>query len=75
MTNNEPKREAFRRLVVPRTNAVLDRLRILGHCANKQLYEYDNEDVNKIFRVIETELRDVKARFKNTKQSRFTLEG
>lgn len=74
MTTYESKREAFRRLVVPRTNAVLDRLRILGHCANRQLYEYDNEDVNKVFRAIEAELRDVRAKFKNTRQSRFTLE-
>lgn len=74
MTTYESKREAFRRLVVPRTNAVLDRLRILSHCANRQLYEYDNEDVNKVFRAIEAELRDVRAKFKNTRQSRFTLE-
>lgn len=74
MARDEAKRDAFRRLATQRTNTVLDRLRILGHCANRQLYEYDTEEVNKIFRAIDAELRDVKAKFKNTRQSMFTLE-
>jgi hypothetical protein len=73
MPENESKRDAFRRLATQRTNAVLERLRILGRCANRQSYEYDSEDVNKIFRTIEIELRDVKAKFKDSKQTKFTL--
>lgn len=73
MPTNETKRDAFRRLAVQRTNVVIDRLRILGRCANTQNYEYDSEDVKKIFRAIETELRSVKAKFTNSKQSRFDL--
>ena len=57
---NESKQESFRRLATNRTNAVLDRLRILGHCSNPQLYEYSQEDVKKMFRAIEAEVRTLK---------------
>jgi len=73
MGKNESKREAFRRLGTQRTNAVLERLRILGHCTNPQLYEYSEEDVRKIFRAIESELRTVKAKFTNSNKSEFQL--
>ena len=74
MANNEKKREAFRRLAGRRTNAVLDRLRVLGHCANRHQYEYEPEEVIKIFRAIETELKAAKAKFQNSDQAKFTLE-
>lgn len=73
MAQDDKKREAFLRLATRRTNAVLDRIRVLGHCANRHQYEYDAEDVNKIFRAIDAELRGVKAKFKNSKQTKFTL--
>ena len=71
--DSESNREAFRRLATKRTNVVLDRLRVLGHCANRHQYEYDQEDVRKIFRVIEAELRSVKAKFQNSDQTKFRL--
>lgn len=74
MGNNEKKREAFRRLASKRTNVVLDRLRVLGHCANRHQYEYDHQEVKKIFRAIETELRAVKSKFQNSDQAEFTLD-
>ena len=73
MTRSESKHDAFRRLATQRTNAVLDRIRILGHCANPHLYEYSDEEVRKIFRAIETELKAVKAKFQNSSRSEFTL--
>lgn len=73
MTNSEEKQEAFRRLATRRTNAVLDRLRILGHCANPHLYQYSEEDVRRIFKAIETEVKAVKAKFQNSNRSEFTL--
>jgi len=74
MTQNQKKREAFLRLATKRTNRVLDRIRVLGHCANRHQYEYTQEDVRKIFRAIEAELRTVKAKFQNAEQSKFTLD-
>ena len=74
MAQDEKKREAFLRLATRRTNAVLDRIRVLGHCANRHQYEYDQEDVKKIFRTIEAELRAIRAKFENSQQSKFTLD-
>lgn len=74
MQQGEDKHKAFCRLATKRTNAVLDKLRVLGHCANRALYEYDADDVRMIFNAIEEELRDVKARFRSPKESKFTLE-
>jgi hypothetical protein len=73
MRRSESKREAFQRLATKRTNGVLERLRILGHCANPQLYEYSEEDVKKIFRAIEKELKIVKTKFQNSSKSEFRL--
>ena len=73
MARGETKRDAFKRLATQRTNAVLERLRILGNCANPALYEYTEEDVKKIFRTIESELRVVKAKFSNSRIPEFNL--
>lgn len=73
MADKKLKQERFRRLASQRTNAVLHRLQILGHCANPQLYEYSEEDVRKIFRAIDLEVRTTKARFSNTNRSEFQL--
>jgi len=70
---SESKKEAFQRLATKRTNAVLERIRVLGHCANPQLYDYSQEDVKKIFQAIEKELRVVKVRFQNSTKSEFRL--
>jgi hypothetical protein len=73
MARTESKNDAFRRLATQRTNAVLNRLRVLGHCSNSQLYEYSQEDVKKIFRVIEAEVKATKAKFINSSKSEFQL--
>jgi hypothetical protein len=73
MPSNESKRERFRRLATHRTNAVLHRLQILGHCANPQLYDYSEEDVRKIFRAIDSEVRTIRARFSDSSSSEFQL--
>jgi len=70
---SESKKEAFQRLATKRTNAVLEKLRILGHCANPQFYEYSEEDVKKIFRAIERELKIVKTKFQNSSKLEFRL--
>jgi hypothetical protein len=73
MTSRESKHDRFRRLATRRTNTVLHRLQILSYCANPQLYDYSDEDVRKMFRAIESELRRVKARFTNSSKSQFSL--
>ena len=72
-TASQKKQEAFKRLAAQRTNAVLEKLRILGNCSNRQLYDFTDEDIAKIFRAIDKELRSVKAKFMNSSRPDFTL--
>lgn len=66
---NGNKRDNFRRLASQRTSAALKRLKILGHCANRQYYEYGEEDIKKIFSAIERQLQEVGSRFKANAES------
>lgn len=56
--------ERFKRLATKRTKDVLNKLRILGNCANRSAYEYTEEDIRKIFSTIEEQLKTIKAKFK-----------
>jgi CHASE1-domain containing sensor protein len=69
-----PKRSTFKRLAERRTNAVLQRIRVLSHCSNKYAYEYSEADVERIFGAIEKELDSARMRFSGKQAvSRFTL--
>ncbi len=57
------KRERFVRIVEKRTNKILEQIRLLGNCSNKHNYQYSEEDVKKIFSVIENELKEAKIKF------------
>lgn len=70
---NETKRERFKRLATVRTNRVLRCLKVLGNCANRSAYEYNEEEINKIFSAIERKLKEVKAKFHFPKEKEFKL--
>jgi len=63
----ETKNQKFKRLAEARTNQVLDKLKILGNCANRSVYAYTDEEVEKIFGVIERTVLKVRAQFKTPK--------
>ena len=65
---NESKEEAFRRLASQRTDAVLERIRILGNCSNRSHYQYTPDDVDKIVDAILNELVMFQAKFSDTKR-------
>lgn len=69
----ETPQERFKRLGTLRTNAVLRRLKVLGNCANRQAYQYTEEDVDKIFSEVEHKLKEVKAKFHFPKNREFRL--
>jgi len=69
----ETSRDRFKRLAVIRTKKVIDKLRVLGHCANKSVYAYEDEDVKKIFSAIDKELKRVKSKFNESKAGDFQL--
>jgi CHASE1-domain containing sensor protein len=69
------KRASFKRLAEKRTNAVLQRIRVLAHCSNRYVYEYSEPDVDRIFHAIEQELEKARLRFSGKRDvSPFTLE-
>lgn len=70
---NETKRDRFKRLASLRTNEVIRRLKVLSNCANRQAYEYDAEDISKIFGEIDRKVREVKAKFNFSKEKEFKL--
>ena len=73
MTINETPEERFKRLATSRTNAVLDKLRILGNLSNRQLYRYSEEDIEKIFGTVSKQVKDVRAKFNAAKERKFIL--
>ena len=69
----ENPRSRFKRLATLRTNEVLKRLRILGNCANRQAYEYSEEDIDAIFSAIERKAKETKSKFQFPKEEKFRL--
>jgi hypothetical protein len=69
----ETRRDRFKRIAAKRTNEVLEKIRILGNCANKSSYEYTDEEINKIFSEIDKQLKMTKSRFFSGKRARFKL--
>jgi hypothetical protein len=61
--SKETKNLKFRRLAKNRGDIVVRYLRLLGNLSNRNNYEYSDEDVTKIFSVIEDELRFTKRKF------------
>ena len=73
VNRNETPEERFKRVAGARTNAVLDKLRLLGNCANRQIYGYSEEDVAKIFSAINKRVRETKSKFHFSNKERFEL--
>lgn len=73
----ETKREKFVRLAEARTNKIIDMLQLLGNCSNSSAYDYSQEDVDKIFSAIESEVKESRKKFnkiESKKSTRFTLD-
>ena len=70
---SETKREAFLRLGERRTNAALDRIRIIGNLSNPYAYEYTDDDVRLIFAALEQELKVTRAKFQGARRREFKL--
>ncbi len=59
----ETKSDRFYRIAERRVNAVMNAVRLLGQCSNRRLYEYTDDDVQRMFREIERELRNARQSF------------
>jgi len=69
----ETQKERFKRIATARTNAVLQKLRVLSNCANRQYYEYSEEEVDAIFSAIEKKVKEAKSKFFFSKEEKFKL--
>ena len=68
----ETRKERFKRLATKRVNKTLSQLRILGNLANTSYYEYTADDVAKIFKAVDNQLKVARSKFHSTK-SKFEL--
>ena len=71
MTN---KREKFKELAEKRVNNAIKNIQLIGNLSNSNNYEYNNEEVTKIFKTLKEELQVAESRFKlNEKKDKFKL--
>ena len=71
------KRKKFVELAEARVNRAIKDIRLIGNLANKNSYEYSEDDAKKVFRAIQKEVEAAKARFfgdTGGKDSEFKLE-
>ncbi len=70
---NNGRRERFKRVATKRTQKVLDSISALSKCSSSN-YEYSENELSRIWRAVDEELRICKALFKkNVKKGEFTL--
>jgi len=69
----ETKEQRFRRIAEKRVQRVLDSIRSLSQCSNKRMYQWNGEQLNKIWESVEKELKKCKESFENTEPEVFKL--
>ena len=77
MKEKQTKRDKFVRLAEARTNKIIDMLQLLSNCSNSNVYDYTQQDVDKIFNAIDAEVKEAKKKFskiESKKSTRFTLD-
>jgi len=72
-SNIENRKDRFKRLATARTNAILQKVKVLGNCSNRQAYEYTEEEVDKIFATIDKYLKSTRSKFHFPKEEKFKL--
>lgn len=73
---NESKAEKFVRLGEYRTNKVIEAIGRLENLSNRSTYEYEQEQVDAMFSIMEKRLMEVKGKFapKQSKENTFSFE-
>ncbi len=68
--NKKWKEERFKRIASRRVQEILDKLRLLGNCANQGNYSYTDEQVKRIFSAVDEEWKKIKSEFKKGKTNK-----
>lgn len=61
------RRAKFVQLAEARVNRAIKDLQLIGNLSNRSAYQYDEDDVRKMFRALQRELEISKARFGGSK--------
>ena len=70
----ETKVQTFKRIAVPRVKAILSKIRIFGNCANRNNYEYTQEQIEKISITLSEALDDTMNKFEKSKVEQESFE-
>jgi rubrerythrin len=62
------KRKKFEEFAIRRTNKAISHIRLIGKLANRNAYEYTDEDVNKIVSALKKEIENIKNKFSTSKR-------
>ena len=57
------RRERFIKIAEKRINRILEDFRLFGNCSNKGNYEYTQEEISAMFKILEREFAAMKKRF------------
>lgn len=69
----ETKEARFKRIAERRVQRVLDSLRSLSQCSNKRMYNWNNEQLKKIWDAIDHAVKSCKESFENAEPEDFRL--
>ena len=69
----ETKEQRFTRIAENRVQRVLDSIKTLSQCANKRMYRWNEDQLTKIWRAIEQELKKCRERFETSETDEFKL--
>ena len=65
---SEDRNQRFKRIATYRTNEVLEKLRLLGNLSNRANYDYSDDEINKIFSAVDSQIKIIKAKFHSSKK-------
>ena len=69
----ETKKERFKRIAEKRVQNIIHAIRNLSGLSNKKVYEWETEQLEKIWKAIEIEIEDCKNNFNNPESKIFKL--
>jgi len=73
MTEKETKEERFKRIAEKRVQNIIHAIRNLSGLSNKKVYEWETEQLEKIWKAIDKEVENCKDSFKNPDSKIFKL--
>lgn len=64
------KKEKFKELAEKRVSNALKQIQLIGNLSNTRVYEYDEEDIRKVFKTLKEELSLAESKFKSKGRNR-----